>query len=373
MNVCFVAHFAYGALTESTAGHIGGVERQTALMARWLAGQGHQVSVVTWSEGPAGDETIDGVRVIKACRRDAGLPGVRFLHPRWTSLNQAMARADADLYYQNCAESVTGQVALWARRNGRKFVFSVASDPECDPALEILGSVRERWLYRYGLRAADAVLVQTRAQTEALADGFGIESAVHPMPCRVAHDHDVETLLACRSPQPRVLWIGRLMPVKNLDRLFAVAERLPDVHFDVVGGVDQDTAYAERVLTRGEELANVTMHGRLASGCIAKLLMQSWMLLCTSDHEGFPNTFLESWGHARPVVTTVDPDGLIQELDLGVAAANDEALARAISAYRASPERLDAHSRGAHRYFEQHHTVQQAMSRFETTFQTVLG
>ena len=41
VNLCLVAHLAYGALTGGSAGHIGGVERQTTLMARWLAARGH--------------------------------------------------------------------------------------------------------------------------------------------------------------------------------------------------------------------------------------------------------------------------------------------------------------------------------------------
>ena len=104
MKICFVAHFAYGALNNDASGHMGGVERQTAMMSKWLAAAGHDVSVVTWAEGPAGDEIIDGVKVVKVCSERAGLPAVRFFHPRWTSLNAALQRADADIYYHNCAE-----------------------------------------------------------------------------------------------------------------------------------------------------------------------------------------------------------------------------------------------------------------------------
>ena len=36
MKICIVAHYAYGALTGEGSGHIGGVERQTALLSEWL-------------------------------------------------------------------------------------------------------------------------------------------------------------------------------------------------------------------------------------------------------------------------------------------------------------------------------------------------
>jgi len=87
---------------------MGGVERQTSMMARWLGARGFPVSLLTWHEGRAEEVVIDEVQVIKMCRWDEGIPGLRFLHPQWTSLNRALRRADADVYYQNCAESVAG-------------------------------------------------------------------------------------------------------------------------------------------------------------------------------------------------------------------------------------------------------------------------
>jgi hypothetical protein len=142
VQICFVAHNAYGAMAGGRSGHIGGVERQTSLMAKWLAVRGYRVSMLTWDEGQDNGAEIDGVRVFTICPRTAGLPGLRFFRPRWSGLMAAMKRADADVYYQNCAEYVTGQVGLWCRRHGRKFVYSVASDPDCDRRLPKMHSLR---------------------------------------------------------------------------------------------------------------------------------------------------------------------------------------------------------------------------------------
>ena len=89
-------------LAGGPTGHIGGVERQTSLLARWLAARGYGVSVLTWDEGQPDDLAIDGVRVIKICRRSAGLRGLRCFHPRWSGLLRAMRKADAGGYYKHC-------------------------------------------------------------------------------------------------------------------------------------------------------------------------------------------------------------------------------------------------------------------------------
>jgi len=213
-SICLIAHFAYGALTGGRTGHVGGAERQTTLMARWLAARGYRMNLLTWDEGQPREITIDGVRAIKMCARDAGMAGLRFFHPRWTSLCTGLRRADADVYYHNSAEYVTGQVAAWCRMHGRKFVYSVASDPACDSHLPLLKTFRERFLYRYGLRKADRVIVQTHKQTAMLREGWGLDSVVLPMPCSGPREGDY------RDPDPpnrdcaRVVWVGRISSMK---------------------------------------------------------------------------------------------------------------------------------------------------------------
>src|SRR5688572_24707100 len=89
-SICIVSHNAYGVLSGGKSGFIGGVEWQTTVTARSFAAHWYPVTIVTWNEGGPADETIDDVRVIKLCRQDVGLPGLRFFHPKWTSLVSAL-------------------------------------------------------------------------------------------------------------------------------------------------------------------------------------------------------------------------------------------------------------------------------------------
>jgi glycosyltransferase involved in cell wall biosynthesis len=354
-------------------GHVGGVERQTSLMAKWLARRGYRMSLLTWADGPQGDELIDGVRVIKICPRDAGISGIRFFYPRWTSLLSAMKRADADLYYHNAAEYVTGQVGGWCRSHQRKFVFSSASDMDCEKSLAWMDGWRVRTLYRRGLRLADRLIVQTNRQQRMIRENYGLESEVIPMPCVGPKNGVFVPPSPPKKGQARVAWVGRIVPVKRLEMLLDVAEMVPEVIFEIAGPQDGETEYAAALIKRASSLSNVQLLGRVDRGDMPALYQRVDALCCTSSMEGFPNTFLEAWSFGVPVVSTFDPDDLIASRELGRAVGNASGVAEWLRRLFEDSARWRAASDNGRRYYLEHHIVDHVMHRFEGMFLDVLG
>lgn len=371
-SICFVAHFAYGALAGGLSGHIGGVERQTAMMAKWFAKRGYKVSMLTWDEGQEDGEEIDGVKVFRMCRKDEGIKGLRFFWPRWTSLNDAMKRANADIYYQNCGEYVTGQVALWCRRHNRKFVYSIASDPDCDARLPEMHKIRERILYRYGLKHADNVIVQTKKQQDMLYTGFIRDSIVIPMPCNGISDEEYAELKKNRSESFNVLWLGRVCEVKRPDRLLELAKICPDVHFDFVGPKG-DSQCSDDIIEQVKQIPNITYHGPAVKEQVWDFYKKAKIFLSTSDFEGFPNTFLEAWSCGLPIVSTFDPDNIIAQKGLGKIATDIPALSFGIYELLKSKEKWESASHAARKYYVQNHAIDVIMPRFEQVFDEVMN
>jgi len=367
MRICFVAHNAYGALAGLNTGHIGGIERQQALMAHWLADHGHLVSMITWDEGQ-GDCIAGKVQVFTFCRREEGLPGLRFFHPRWSGLIGAMKRADAEIYYYNCGDLGLGQVAHWAARQGRKTVYSVASEPDCDPRLPTLKPWRERILYRYGLRHTDQVIVQTLRQQAMLQAGFGITAELIPMPC--AGFGDTKLAGSCGGP-PHVLWVGRFSHEKRLEWLLDTAESLPRYIFDIAGAANARTEYAKDLQKRAESLPNVILHGRLLHHELGALYRRARLLCCTSIFEGFPNTFLEAWSVGLPIVSTFDPDQVIARMSLGKTARSVDELRENVTTLIENPNSWQEASLAAQTYFNTHHTLDAVMPKFVQLFQQI--
>src|SRR5437660_8925440 len=223
MNICFIG-LDNLALVAPEYGHrrVGGEAVQQTLLARALARRGHEVSMVVPDHGQPDGAIWDAIQIFNTYRPNAGVPVLRFIHPRWTGLWSALARADAELYYTSTAGMHVGLVALFCRRFRRRFVFRAASNAECDKSLVrlLVPIARDRWLYTHGLRRADAILVQSASQAEALARSYGLASRVagmlvdEPPPVGV---RDIDAL-----------WVGNIQHLKRPDRVLELAERLPE-------------------------------------------------------------------------------------------------------------------------------------------------
>ena len=113
MKICLVGLDNLPVLAPEHRQHpIGGESVQQTLLGRALARRGHYVSMVVADHGQVDGAEWEGIRVFKAYRPDAGIPVLRFIHPRWTGMWSALARADADLYYTSCAGMQVGLLAL---------------------------------------------------------------------------------------------------------------------------------------------------------------------------------------------------------------------------------------------------------------------
>jgi len=340
MKICFVGLQNLPVLAAKYRDrYVGGEAVQQTLLARALARRGHEVSMVVEDCGQPDGARWQGIRTLKAYRVDAGLPGLRFIHPRWTGMWTALARAGADVYYTSCAGMQVGLLALFCRRARRRLVFRAASDSDCDGSRLLVRFARDRRLYEYGLRRADSILVQSELQAEALRRNYGLAGRVAGM------------LVEDPGPAPArdidVLWVGNIRRVKRADRILELADRLPQAGIHMIGGpVAGEEALFEEIEHEAAVRPNISFHGRLPYLDASGVYGRARVLVNTSDVEGFPNTYLQAWIRGVPVVTLIDPDGVIAREGLGVHLSDParfpEAVARLLAnaaPWRAASER----------------------------------
>jgi glycosyltransferase involved in cell wall biosynthesis len=84
----------------------------------------------------------------------------------------------------------------------------------------------------------------------------------------------------------------------------------------MIGGVPGQYNF-EGLADLAREIPNVDFKGFLPLSEVDKHFLVAKLLVNTSEHEGFPNTFLQAWSKGVPVVSFVDPDNLITRHNLG--------------------------------------------------------
>jgi glycosyltransferase involved in cell wall biosynthesis len=113
-----------------------------------------------------------------------------------------------------------------------------------------------------------------------------------------------------RAETPTLVYLGRLVAHKRVDRLVAAAallrERWPDLRLHIVGTGPEEAALRELAAPLGNL---VTMHGYVGAETKSRLLGRAWLNVTLSDGEGWGLSVVEAAAHGVPTLCR-DVDGL---------------------------------------------------------------
>jgi glycosyltransferase involved in cell wall biosynthesis len=342
---------------------VGGAEVQQSRLARLFAGRGYRVSMICLDYGQPDRTLIDGVTVHKAFRPHDGVPVLRFLHPRLTGLWRALRSADADVYYCRASGMLVGVVAEFCGRHGKRSIYAGASDKDFDADQRgRLRYARDRWLYRRGVAAVDAIVAQNEVQRASCRSTYGREAVVipsfYPLPARP------------EGKPPRkdgVLWVGTIRAGKRPELFLDLAQRLPQRRFVMVGGPSRgDPALFERIRSRAAALANVRFMGFLPLAEADRQFDAARVHVNTAEYEGMPNTFLQAWARGVPTLGTSDVGAPVHRQFAGIeeGAGEIEALFRDELGW----EKL---ARACREHYERAHSGAQTVARYEALFESL--
>ena len=349
-KVCFVGLDNLPVISREHNCHgIGGEQVQHTLLARALVRRGFEVSMVVADYGQPDGLVIDGVRLHRAHGLEDGVPVLRFVHPRLTGLWRALGRADAQVYYVSTASAQLGIVTAFARQHGRRVVFRVAHDLDCDPQHLLIRFWRDRKLYEWGLRRADVVLAQSEQQRVAMQRNYGRDSLVAAMLVEPAVQD-----LGFESRDVTVLWVNNLRPFKRPDLALELARRLPHLRLHMIGG--EQAGHQElfsQTRRDSAQLPNLLFHGRVPYHDVNDYYERARVFVNTSDSEGFPNSYLQAWRRGVPTVSFFDPDGLIRSRGLGHTARSLDDMAEAVDRFAQRSEAWQAASARCRRFMDE--------------------
>ena len=186
------------------------------------------------------------------------------------------------------------------------------------------------WLYG----AQDLIICQTDRMRQSL--DFHTKGRFRPLLLTLPNPIDFDRIEEGRTaPVPKgiqvipakrtkIVWCGRLSPVKAPERAIDVLLRLHSVgethmHLVVIGGGPLLNVLKEKVRTSGLS-KHVTFMGNYANPC--EIMSRCEIGLVTSDTEGFPNVILEMLASGVRRIVTTNCAGGLDELPATVVVEN---------------------------------------------------
>ena len=366
LRICFVAPNIYPVLSGARdIPVIGGAEFRQSVLARAFVVAGYEVSVVTQDFGQPHGELIDGVRVLNTHTPTEGIPILRYVHPRLTSVVSRLREADADVYYQSSASHLTGVVAWHCRRSEARSIYSGASDTDFMRGQERVAHARDRWLFRWGLAHVDAVVTQTARQADLLSSHYHRDAQVIPNPYAAPVRQRAQRA-------DMILWVGGIRRVKRPDRFIALARRLPQYRFCMIGGaVGNDVEarnYFAAMRAEASGVDNLEFHGFLPLAQVEPYFDEARVFVNTSEHEGFPNTFLQAWARGIPTVSYFD-SGAGRDGERPFEWVNDEAAAiQALNSLMSNPDAWQTLSQRCTTHFNETHSTERVVQQYSALF-----
>jgi glycosyltransferase involved in cell wall biosynthesis len=343
VKICFLNTVAYEyAMGGRNA--IGGSERNIWFHSRALAAAGWSVRIgVRGSLRPKERNTIEGVEYVGLTEDQPLISWYRFLvseRPDWL--------------YWGGADHLWGPLVEIAKLAGVRTVFHTAFDADVQPSRAVFR--RPRWwpLYAWGLWRTDRIFVQHTGQLSMLHPWIQSKACVLPKVCPLAPG-----MLSHNERQEYIAWVASMRQHKRPDLLVNIARSMPGRRFVVCGEpttYQSAPGYGGRIVKALAELPNVEYRGRVSPDDAMIVISNAALLLCTSDEEGFPNTFTQAWSSGTPVVTLrVDPDGIIEKMKLGAVSKSVDGAVQDIELLMKSSQHRDEIAERARLYVLEHH------------------
>ncbi|MFZ4598656.1 MAG: glycosyltransferase family 4 protein [Terrimicrobiaceae bacterium] len=346
MKLLFLSSFAHLILDEQSTRTSGGAELQVALLARELAGRGHEVVIAAGDMGQGDGLNLQGVKI-----RNAG----KFHTGRLFEMVGAIPRVIRVLREERPEwVIVMGWTAwlfiLWAVRPflGFRLDFTCALDSEINGVYRrehpVFGS-----LFEFAVRRCDARHAITQGQKDCF-EARGMDCTLY-------------RYLVFRRKSPAMgeksvdfLWVSRCQPIKRPGVFVDLARSLPEASFEMICPAENRGLWDE-VSARAGGCANLTFVESVPYHRIQEFYDRARIFVNTSEWEGWPNSFIQAGlGRAALLSLDVNPDGIFEKFGLGMFTAGDrERFVEAAREMLADPVRLRSMQDGCAAFVEQMH------------------
>lgn len=278
-------------------------------------------------------------------------PKIEFLW-EWITILHIISIVNPEIIIFRGAKRLLYPLSIIAHKFNSKVILQGASDVNFESDKATVGNDINRRLYERSLTRIDYFICQNVYQATTLKENFHRESVIIP---NIWGQTSASQNL--RLPDVDVVWVGNFRRLKRAEWLYEAAENLKQVKFAIAGGA-ANLDYYKSMEKKASSLQNVSFLGKISINDSNALIKKAKILVCTSEYEGFPNTFLQAWSSGIPVISTVDPSGIIKKYSLGIVVSCTRELVETIKLLLDREKLYEALQQSVKKYFASHHSAQ---------------
>lgn len=354
-RICFVSEWMWDTAR-------GGAEYQMKLISEYLS-RDYEIHLVgyTFNERYFICENSIHKHVLHR-NKITSLTGLIF---EYWSLVKILRDIKPDIIYQRVASSLTAFCAIYSRIYNCPFITQISSDIDLQP---VSFQINKRLLFRfidkifsnYGISKSSKIIVQTKQQEIVLKNKYHRKAELI---LRNAHPHPKYNSKTKTDylQKFKILWVGNYGPNKRPEIFVRIAEQFStrtDVVFLMIGKKSV-SKWQRNIDKKISKIKNLHYLGSMTIDEINDVLQETTVLVCTSEYEGFPNTFIQAWMRKVPVVSlNVDPDHVLEENAIGYHSKTFEQIVNDIRLLIDNSSLREKMGASAQKYAFENHTIE---------------
>lgn len=338
MKVIVWTPFVYNLYRE--IGIVGGIAIQMSFWAQTFLQKGWNV----YSISNAKNTEINGIRFIK-------IPHLRIigiLVDIFYSFYYIASIRPNIILFRGASRSLS-YLSLFAKLFGVKLIFLGASDTDFKHEEELITKKHDRILYRFGLRNTKYFVAQNQVQYDLLFNAYNKENIIIIPNIWLQQEQG-------NRERDIILWVSNFRQLKRPQWFVQLAKDFPQYKFVMVGAA-LDKQLFDECKSEADKLSNLDFMGGQSFASVNEIFTRAKYFVCTSEIEGFPNTFLQSWSNFIPVITTFDPSSLVANKNLGLVVNSYDELKNAITKIEKDEMLYKEMQNNINNYFTQSHSA----------------
>jgi glycosyltransferase involved in cell wall biosynthesis len=370
LKVCFIGIGSCFLISNKKIANIIGPDIQQILLGNELLKNNFNISFICYhkSINTFDIQYKDNIQLLYVKSENSKSKILNYLKTFFNSI-KAIRMANSDIYMHH--GGLDGFLPLLM---GKKCILSIASDAFLDQSLIVTNS-KEFKKSRFNLdsianwfniKFSRLIIVQNCYQREFLQKHYNKEAHLIKIPFKISESKIYE-----KKKPYTILWVGSMAKVKQPELFLNLAKEIPYANFQMIGGHYDNWDLFNTTKKEADKLDNLEFLGVVPFDEIDKYFREASILVNTSMFEGFPNSFIQAWINNIPVISLVDPDGIIGDHGMGLHSKNFEKLREDVRILLDDDELRIQMGQNGRQYVEKEHDITNIIHEYIKLFESI--